>query len=330
MPGLGEDMQRREFITLLGGAVASWPLAAYAQQRTQRIGMLIVGASAPPRDFELVHQLARIGYVEGRNVTYEIRGADGDINRLPQLARELIATSPDVIVGSTSPAAVALAAATVDIPIVMTVVGDPIALGLSNSMSRPSRNVTGFTNSSVSLAAKRLELLRELVPALNKVAYLWVPLNPLTKLFGEQVRMAADSLGIKLLSLPLTSSADIGAAFTLAEKEQVAAVLIESDELAVRFSGTIVDECLVRNLPAMHAWPFEVRNGALISYGPATVENYPQTVVYVDRLLKGAKITELPFEEPTQIRLAINLRTARSIRITVPPSLLARADEVIE
>jgi putative ABC transport system substrate-binding protein len=142
--------------------------------------------------------------------------------------------------------------------------------------------------------------------------------------------MAADSLGIKLLSLPLTSSADIGAAFTLAEKEQVTAVLIESDELAVRFSGTIVDECLVRNLPAMHAWPFEVRNGALISYGPATVENYPQTVVYVDRLLKGAKITELPFEEPTQIRLAINLRTARSIRITVPPSLLARADEVIE
>jgi putative ABC transport system substrate-binding protein len=142
--------------------------------------------------------------------------------------------------------------------------------------------------------------------------------------------MAAEALGIKLVSLPLSSSADIGPAFTLAEKEQVAAVLIESDELAVRFSGTIVDECLVRNLPAMHAWPFEVRNGALISYGPATVENYPKTAAYVDRLLKGAKIAELPFEEPTQIRLAINLRTARSIGITVPPSLLARADEVIE
>jgi putative ABC transport system substrate-binding protein len=323
-------MRRREFTTLLGGAAATWPLAAYAQQRKPRVGVLLVGAGAPPRDLELARQLAQIDYIEGRNITYEIRGADGDIDRLPQLARELTAKNPDVIVGSTSPAAVALVAATQNIPIVMTIVGDPIALGLTNSISRPSRNITGFTNSSVSLAAKRLELLRELVPALSKLAYLWVPVNPLTKHYADQVRMAADKLGIKLVSLPLTSGADIGAAFTRAEKEQVTAVLIESDELVVRFSGAIVDECLVRNLPAMHAWPFEVHNGALVSYGPATVENYPRTAIYVDRLLKGAKIVELPFEEPTQIKLAINLRTARSIKITVPPSLLARADEVIE
>jgi len=274
--------------------------------------------------------LARLGYIEERNITFEIRGADGDINRLPELAKELVATKPDVIVGATSPAAIALASATPNIPIVMTVVGDPIALGLSGSMSRPSRNVTGFTNSSVSLAAKRLELLREIVPGLRKVAYLWVPLNPLTKQFGEEVRKAADALGVELLSLPLTSGADIATAFTRAEEQKATAVLVESDELAVRFSGSIVDECVVRNLPAMHAWPFEVRNGALISYGPATVENYPRTANYVDRLLKGAKIAELPFEEPTQIRLAINLRTARSIGISVPPSLLTRADEVIE
>jgi ABC-type uncharacterized transport system substrate-binding protein len=174
----------------------------------------------------------------------------------------------------------------------MTIVGDPIALGLTNSISRSSRNITGFTNSSVSLAAKRLELLRELVPTLSKLAYLWVPVNPLTKHYADQVRMAAHKLGIKLVSLPLTSGADIGAAFTRAEKEQVTAVLIESDELVVRFSGAIVDECLVRNLPAMHAWPFEVHNGALVSYGPATVENYPRAAIYVDRLLKGAKIVE--------------------------------------
>jgi putative ABC transport system substrate-binding protein len=212
----------------------------------------------------------------------------------------------------------------------MTVVGDPIALGLTGSMSRPTRNITGFTNSSVSLAAKRLELLREIVPALRKAAYLWVPLNPLTKQFGVEARKAADTLGIELISLPLTYGTDIAAAFTRAEQEKVMAVLVESDELAVRFSGSIVDECLVRNLPAMHAWPFEVRNGALISYGPVIVENFPQTATYVDRLLKGAKVADLPFEEPTQIRLAINLRTARSIGISVPPSLLARADEVIE
>jgi putative ABC transport system substrate-binding protein len=322
-------MQRRDFLGVLGGA-AAWPLAVTAQQRIPRVGVLLIGAGVPPRDFELARQLARLGYVEGRNITYEIRGADGDANRLPTLAREIIATNPDVIVGSTSPAALALAAATRDIPIVMTVIGDPIALGLSNSISRPSRNVTGFTISSASLAAKRLELLRELVPALRKVAYLWVPLNPVTKQLGEQVRMAADTLGIKLVSLPLTTSADINEAFTLAEKEQVTAVFIEPADLTVRFSGTIVDECLVRNLPAMHAWPFEVHNGALISYGPAIVENYPRTAIYVDRILRGAKIAELPFEEPTQIKLAINLRTARSIKITVPPTLLARADEVIE
>jgi putative ABC transport system substrate-binding protein len=323
-------MQRREFITLLGGATATWPISVRAQQHVPRVGVLAAGASPPSRDFELAHRLARIGYTEGRNITYEIRGADGDSNRLPQLAQELVATNPDVIVGSTSAAAVALAAATPAIPIVMMVVGDPIALGLSSSISRPSRNVTGFTVSSISLAAKRLELLRELVPSVRKVAYLWVPLNPMTKKFGEEVRKAADALGIELVSLPLTSGLDIGAAFTLAEKEQVMAVLIESDDVTARFSGSIIDECLVRNLPAMHAWPFDVRNGALISYGPAIAENFPRTAIYVDRILKGAKIAELPFEEPTEIRLAINLRTARSIGIAVPSSLLARADEVIE
>jgi ABC-type uncharacterized transport system substrate-binding protein len=323
-------MKRREFITLIGGAAATWPLSLRAQQHTPRIGVLLAGVAPASRDFELTHELERIGYIEGRNIIYEIAGADGDLNRLPQLARELVAKNPEVIVGAAATVAAALAAATSDIPIVMTVVSDPIALGLSKSMSRPSRNITGFTTSSTSLAAKRLELLRELVPTLRKVAYLWTPGDPLMKRFGEQVRMAADALGIELVSLPLTSGADISAAFTIAEKEQVSAVLIELNSLTARFSGAIVDECLVRDLPAMHAWPFEVHNGALISYGPATVENYPRTAIYVDRILKGVKIAELPFEEPTQIKLAINLRTARSIGITIPPMLLARADEVIE
>ena len=214
-------MRRREVLALLSGAAAIWPLPLSAQQRTPRVGVLLLGAAPPSRDFELANELARLGYVEGRNITYEIAGADGDFNRLPQLARDLVAKNPEVIVGSTTPAAVALAAATRDIPIVMTVVGDPIALGLSNSMSRPSRNITGFTTSSTSLAAKRLELLRELVPGLRKVAYLWVPANPLTKKFEEQVRMAGDAFGIELVSLPLTSSADIPAAFAVAEKEKV-------------------------------------------------------------------------------------------------------------
>jgi putative ABC transport system substrate-binding protein len=292
--------------------------------------MIVAGPNPPAHDFELVHQLAQLGYTEGRNISYEIRGAEGDSNRLPRLAQELVTTKPDVIVGSTSEVAVALAAATRTIPIVMTVVGDPVTLGLTTSMSRPDRNVTGFTVSSPSIAAKRVELLRELVPAVRKVAYLWEPPNPMTKKFGEEVRKAADTLGIELISLPLTSGVDIGPAFTIAEKEKVTAVLIEAGGIAVRFGGTIVDECLVRNLPGMHAWPFEVHNGALIAYGPAAPENFQRAATYVDRILKGTKIAELPFEEPTQIRLAINLRTARSINISIPSSLLARADEIIE
>ncbi|MGA9439434.1 MAG: ABC transporter substrate-binding protein [Pseudolabrys sp.] len=323
-------MKRREFIALLGGAAIIWPLGTSAQQHIRRVAVLSVGVAPQSREFALAHELAKLGYIEGNNITYDIRGAEGDSSRLPQLALELVAKKPEVIVGSTSTVAVVLANATREIPIVMMVVGDPIALGLSNSMSHPSRNVTGFTMSTTALAAKRLELLRELVPGIRKVAFLRVRDNPITKQTGEEVQTAADMLGLKIVSLPVASGADITTAFTIAEKEGVTAILIDGDPLMVRFSGTIIDECLVRDLPAMHPWPFEVRNGALISYGPAIVENYSRTASYVDRILRGISIGELPFEEPTQIKLAINLRTARSIGVTVSPTLLARADEVIE
>ncbi|MFZ1044519.1 MAG: ABC transporter substrate-binding protein [Pseudolabrys sp.] len=323
-------MKRREFIALLGGAAIIWPLGTSAQQHIRRVAVLSVGVAPQSRDFALAHELAKLGYIEGNNITYDIRGAEGDSSRLPQLALELVAKKPEVIVGSTSTVAVVLANATREIPIVMMVVGDPIALGLSNSMSHPSRNVTGFTMSTTALAAKRLELLRELVPGIRKVAFLRVRDNPITKRTSEEVQTAADTLGLKIVSLPVASGADITTAFTIAEKEGVTALLIDGDPLMVRFSGTIIDECLVRDLPAMHPWPFEVRNGALISYGPAIVENYSRTASYVDRILRGISIGELPFEEPTQIKLAINLRTARSIGVTVSPTLLARADEVIE
>jgi putative ABC transport system substrate-binding protein len=321
-------MRRREFITLLSGA--GLPFAAHAQRRMSRVGILLFGAAAALQDLGIVRELARIGFIEGRNIDYELRAADSDVDRLPLLARELAAAKPDAIVGSGSPTALALAAATRDIPIVMMVMGDPIALGLSNSISRPSGNVTGFPNSSLSLAAKRLELLRDLVPTTRKVAYLWARASPIMNARGEQVRAAAGVLGIELVSLPLKLDADIAAAFALADKEHVTAVLVESDALTVRFGGTIMSECLVRNLPAMHAWPFEVRAGALMAYGPTLVENYPRTAVYIQRILRGAKVAELPFEEPTHIALAINLRTARSIGIAFPPELLARANEVIE
>lgn len=175
------------------------------------------------------------------NINYTVYAADGAIDRLPQLAREMVAASPDVIVGSGSPVAHALGEVTTNIPIVMTVVGDPIALGLSNSMSNPSRNFTGFTNSSSSLAAKRLELLRDLVPGVHKVAYLWAPESPMTRARGEQARMAANALGIELVPLALMSSTDLSVVFALAEKERVTAVVVESDSLMPRISSSIID-----------------------------------------------------------------------------------------
>lgn len=322
-------MRRREFVTLVGGT-AVWPMAAFAEQRLPRIGILLFGQAAPSADLQICGKLARIGYVEGRDIVYEIRGADGDLSRVPALARDLVATKPTVLVGSTAQIAVALSDATHDIPIVITLVSDPIAIGLSASMARPTRNVTGFTISSLSLAAKRLELLHELVPAATRIAYLWAPQNPSAKFYKSSVQQAAEMLGIDVVSLPLTSEADIAGAFTRVDEARVTAVLIEADVLTYRLSGNIVDQCLIRNLPAMHSWATQVRNGALMSYGPAEPENNARAAVYVDRILKGAKVADLPFEEPTEIKLVINLRTARSIGLALPPAFVMRADEVIE
>jgi len=323
-------MQRREFITLLGGAATAWPFILYAQPRSPRVGILYYGQASSPAEIEIVRELARMGYVDGRNITYVIRAVQGDTIRLPEFARELVTEKPDVIVSMTSSAAVALFNTTHDIPVVMTNVGDPVALGLTTSISHPTQNITGFTISSLSLAAKRLEILHDIVPSLQKVAYLWTPANPVAQGFKSQVQRAADKLGIKLVSLPLTSYADIDAAFAHAEQEKATAVLVETSELALINSGRIVDECLFYNLPCLHTWPIEVRNGALISYGPKALQNISGAADYVDRILKGAKVSELPFVEPTEVEMAINLRTARTLGIAIPPTVLVRAEDVIE
>ena len=326
-------MRRREFNALAAGLAASLmarPFTAHAQRRMARVGILVLGGPVAAKDLIIFSELARLGYVDGRNIIYEIRAADDDLSRLAPLARELVAAKPDVLIGASSPLAEALAAATRDIPIVMTVIGDPIAVGVTKSISRPSRNVTGFTLSSPTLAAKRLELLHELVPGLNKVAYLTMPTSPMYVTFEQHVRNAADVLGITLIPVPITTNESVTDGFGRVDSEKVQAVLVESNPTNVRLGAHIIDECLVRDLPTIHTWSFEVRAGALMSYGPAVLENHVGVARYVDRILKGAKVAELPFEEPTEIKFAINLRTARSIKITIPATLLARANEVIE
>jgi putative tryptophan/tyrosine transport system substrate-binding protein len=321
---------RRAIIAFLGGAAAcASPLTARTQERMRRIGVLFP-AGESPGSRELAQAMAKLGYVEGRNITYVVRAAGSEPERLPQLARELVAAKPDVIVSAAAISARALTEATRDIPIVMALIGDPVALGFSTSMARPTGNVTGFTTGNDTVAAKRLELLLEIVPAARKVAFLWVPTNVQHKLVEERTRQAAAEIGIEILSLPVTEAEDISPAIARAETERAAGLLVVADPLTVRNRRTIIDESVLRDLPAMHNYSFEVRDGALMAYGSDVGEDYGRAAAYVDRILKGAKVAELPFQEPTQVSLAINLRTARSMGLTVPPSLLVRADEVVE
>ena len=235
-----------------------------------------------------------------------------------------------MLVGSTAQVAIALFNATRETAIVMTTITDPIALGTRAAAFRTQL----ATSQASPFSACRLQLsnLKYCTRLCRRAAR--SPLsegqNPSGALFKSRVQEAADELGIKLVSLPLTSEAEIAGAFARVDQERVTAVLVEAGPVTYRLSGRIVDQCLIRDLPAMHSWPIEVRNGALMSYGPAEPENNAHAAIYVDRILKGARVAQLPFEEPTEIKLVINLRTARSIGITLSPALLTRADEVIE
>jgi putative tryptophan/tyrosine transport system substrate-binding protein len=326
------EWKRREFITLLGGAALAGSTRLRAQQNIPLVGFLVLGSAVQAKNLAVSSELARIGYFDGRNISFEIRAANGDLSRLPKLAQDLVAKNPRVLVSASTLAAQALAAVTRDIPIVVTVTIDPVAAGLSDSLARPSRNVTGFTSSVPALVAKRLELLHQLVEGLRRVAYVSVPEGPAYEIFEPHIRAATRALGVTVVAIPITTATAQGVAeaFQAVDAAKIQAVLVGLHPAMARLSGHIVSECLVRNLPSIHPWSFEVQAGALISYGPAALENHAGAARYIDRILKGAKISELPFQEPTDIKLAINLRTARSMNITIPPALLAFADEVVE
>ena len=327
-------MKRREFITLLGGATA-WPLAARAQQPAMPVvGFLNPYPETDPdlNDLLLAFKLRlrERGWTDGQNLRIDVRFVGHDYGPARVSADELVALAPAAIVSTTSTTNRALMDATRNIPIIAAVIGDPIALGFTKSMSRPTANLTGFTTFNDTLAGKRLEMLREIVPNIRKLALLWVPVNPQQVLLEKQTAEAAKAVGLELLSLPLKVADDIVPALAKAVREQATAVIVAADPLTLVNDRTIIDECLRRNLPAMHTFFFEARHGALMAYGIDIAENYRRAADYVDRILRGAKVADLPFQEPTTLTLAVNLRTARAMQIVVPPTLLARADEVIE
>ncbi len=328
------DMRRREFITLLGGAAVSWPLAARAQQPAMPVvGYLYAGSPEPAATLINVFRqaLAKSGYVEGQNVTIEYRWAEGYYERLPEMAKDLARRQVTVIVTPPSTAA-ALAAkhATATIPIVFSVTDDPVKLGLVASLGRPSGNLTGVNFFVAELGAKRLGLLHELLPAVNRVGLLVNPNNANTESVIVDVNAAASAIGINVHIFQARNSHEIEGAFAAFVRDKPDALLVGPDSV---FQNRRVQ---LATLAARHAIPavFAVREfaeaGGLMSYGTSLSEVYRQLALYTSRVLKGIKVADLPVVQSVKFELVINLPTARALGLEIPPSLLARADEVIE
>jgi putative ABC transport system substrate-binding protein len=322
---------RREFITLLGGAAATWPLAAGAQQagKIHKVGYL---SPSVPNVFTplLFDDLRELGWIEGKNVAFERRFAENRLERLPELAAELVRLNVDVIVATGTLGPLAAKRATSTIPIVMTAAGDPLGSGLVASLARPGGNVTGMSLMVPDLGGKRLELLKELLPRLSRVAVLWNAANPYPAIVFKETQAAGRTLGIEVQSLEVRSPDDFDGAFEAAIKQRPDALMTVEDPLTVTYQKRIADFAVANQLPSLQGFSEDVKAGALISYGANAADLIHRAAGYVDKILKGAKPADLPVQQPAKFELVINRKTAKAIGGTIPPTLLARADEVIE
>ena len=327
-------MQRREFLTILGGT-AIWPLAARAQQPPLPvIGFL---SSASPDLYAIRLRafrqgLKEAGYVEGQNVAVEYRWAEGQNNRLPVLAAELVHRQVDVIVaGGGTPSAVAAKAATATIPIVFAVGVDPVALGLVTSLNRPGGNLTGITNMNVEVGPKRLELLRELIPTATSIALLVNPTSPnLAEPFTRSMKAAASTLGLQLHVLQASTEQDFDRVFAALAQSRANALVIMPDVFFDTRSEQLAALTLRHAVPAIFQFREFVVAGGLMSYGSNETDNYRLLGTYTGRVLKGEKPADLPVVQSTKVELILNLKTAKALGLTVPLPLIGRADEVIE
>jgi ABC-type uncharacterized transport system substrate-binding protein len=326
-------MKRREFITLLGGAAAAWPLAAHAQQpgKLPTIGFLGPNTRSAASEWvaALVQRLRELGWMEGRTITIEYRWAEGREERFAEIAAEFVRLKVELIVTSGTPAVMASKKATSVIPIVFATAGDPVGSGLVASLARPGGNVTGLATLANELAGKRLEILREIVPDLQRLAIMGNVGNPFTVLELGEVQAAARTLGLEVVMLEIRRAQDLAPAFD-ALKSRADALYVCTDALAntnrIRINIAAVGE----RLPTMHGSRDYVEAGGLMSYGPKFPDMFRRSADYVDRILRGAKPGDLPVEQPTKFDLVLNLTTAKALRLEVPPTLLTRADEVIE
>jgi putative tryptophan/tyrosine transport system substrate-binding protein len=327
-------MDRRMFIATLAGAFLAVPLAAEAQQhdKTVRIGLLDYAASNPASDARwnaFRERLRELGYAEGQNVVFEIRRANERADRLPTLAADLIRTRVDILVTASSEAAFAAKQATSTIPVVMATGGDVVALGLVASVARPGGNITGLTSLTNELAAKRLEVLKELIPRTARVATLRDPDNRSSTL-SVPSEATGKGLGIVVQRFDVRSPGDLDAVFLAMKRARVDAVIFGENTLFLADRRRVADLAITHRLPMMAAAKEYAQAGVLVSYGTDYPDLFRRAAGYVDKILKGAKPADLPIEQPTTFELVINLKTAKALGLTIPPSVLARADQVIE
>ena len=325
-------MNRRAFISRLAGAAAAWPLAARAQQpgKTYRLGILANGPGAPERRQALFSGLGARGFVDGKNLVVVQRSADARPERLDGLAAEIKAENVDVIVTFSYPAALAAKKSTKDIPVVITGAGDPVATGLVDGLARPGGNITGVTELGTELSAKRLEILRDALPTLTHVAMLWNAADLGMTMRYRSAEDAARVFGLKVQTLGVREPDDFEHAFAEMRRERPDAILMVSDALTILNRKRVVEFASSNRLPTIFESVAPVRDGGLMSYGPKESEIGERAAYFVARILSGARPADLPMEVPTHFELLINLKTAQSLGLSLPPTLVARADEVIE
>jgi putative tryptophan/tyrosine transport system substrate-binding protein len=332
-----DHLRRRQFIAFLGGA-AAWPLAARAQQgeRMRRIGVLmpVTENDADTREdvARLRSELQKLGWTEGRNIQTDYRWAGGDVDRMRMFAKELVELRPDVLFARSTPTTTALQRETRSIAIVFVVVSDPIGDGLVQSIARPGGNVTGFTNVEASLGGKWLGLLKEIAPGVARVGVMFNPaVSPGGGSYYQRlVEDAAKSTAMKTFSIPARDAEGIERGVLEFARDPAAGLLVLPDVTTLSFRANIIAAARRHRLPAIYPYRFMTAEGGLASYGIDVADLYPRAANYIDRILRGEKPADLPVQQPTKFELAINLKTATALGLTVPPSLLAIADQVIE